>query len=943
MSGFALVDWFESSLLTAFDEAWLQGDPGWPELYLGPYAANHILEQKQKQRAKEQKTENVSTLYAELKELIEQEVVVVLPVEDSSPRDEDGLRLPEMAPYPSKLVQIADDRGLDVWSDDRVIGYLLWSFGHPLPVPEVKQEFMQFRERHSDVNLTTTEELAEKLSRDGVLGDEDAEELGYELFKLGYRPLNFRLALAYLFRNFTYKSGSPRYQPLFRAIRSVIVDSEQEANDEREIPQIEAEPLQRLMYASVLPDLIASVWHTSAPRLLEERWALATDLIDLAIDRLKELGEDLNGGMTSFWVGLLGPIATPHAGDHSNGEKSQDRAPQEAATHQKEAVEWFTEVLIDRENDDRVRKVTRGLEDYLIDFLSSYAEPSLSDSQILERVDERVEQEIPEEERRSALIAGALSSMDRFLEPLLSSELLPYVDSLFRRALGVLGRFENTLEAERYITVAGSNIDVGEGEIERHAFNTVIDALEGDQQAVQQIRGDLTVAGRAFRSVSEEAQQKNSDLSEAIPIPFEVSLLTILLRDDPPPVPGILDTVIRQLQLLDPSLGEEIQQLRSDLLSDDEDVRRHGREALASSIVRSPFFELQRDLQHAIPRLRDIDTDRLEEFLSPEHGWKSEEENPMVEVGGNREYPRSMLTDFRMLYTEPAVIYESAEKEVDALLEQLESDDDESIDLRKVVEGMVRKTKDHISPLRMARSLLTLLVFAETTGESISIHIDDCEWTLQEWIGKFIESILDPGEDQVSEGDAPVRSQHYKEIHAIALRLGASVVGNDKHIQKWDEELDEEKEVLVQWVWSTMLFTSRLIPFLVGRFGATPELREVLDGLARDLSIAYDEPVATPDRFNPFLLGPHLLDHEVAAVLYVVGIFARHDDAPAEVLDFEKVSSMAKGWKQKEAGKAQQVYDSQKEEASDVIDLKMTLSPHDAAISLIQAIDERDD
>ena len=52
---------------------------------------------------------------------------------------------------------------------------------------------------------------------------------------------------------------------------------------------------------------------------------------------------------------------------------------------------------------------------------------------------------------------------------------------------------------------------------------------------------------------------------------------------------------------------------------------------------------------------------------------------------------------------------------------------------------------------------------------------------------------------------------------------------------------------------------------------------------------------------------------------------------------------MAGGWEQKEAGKAQQVYDSQKEEASDVIDLKMPLSPHDAAISLVQAIDERDD
>jgi hypothetical protein len=937
MSGFAIADWYKTGLLNTFEGAWLQGEPGWPELHLGPYAVNHVREQDQEQRTKEKKTESVSTLYTELKELIDQRVVTVLPVEDSSPRDEDGLRLPEMAPYPSNLIQIADDHGLDVWSDDRMIGYLLWPFGHPLPVPEVKQEFIQFRERHSDVNLTTTEELAEKLSREEVLEKKDAEELGYELFKLGYRPLNFRLALAYLFRNFAYKSGSPRYEPLFRAVKSTIVDTEGEDAGGEDIPNIDPEPLQRLMFASMLPELIASVWQVPVPRSIEERRILATDLIDLAVGRLKELNQELGDGITSFWVGLLRQIAAPRV-----GRQSDDESPEEIDEHLNDAVEWFSEVLLERDYVVQRRKVIPGIEDHLIDVVSSNLPPEIGvipDEAVIEENEERpTDQEIC-----GRKIAAAISTLQPFIVALFESDLIDDVDPLFRRALGVLARIEGGYKCHSIYPVQGVAIEVDEEEKERLALQIVSDAIEGDPQANHVIKGDWSVEAVWNRPVPEEVKNEDPELPETHDVPLKISLPRLLLRDEVRMLPGLVDTTIRQLQLLDPSLAQDIQAVRNDLLSEDEQVRQHARETLALDLLRSPFYEFQRDLEHAISRLRGIDTNRLEKFLSPEHGWHAGEKNPLVEVWGDREYPRSMLTDFRMLYAEPTVIYESAEKEVDALLEQLESDDDESIDLRKVVEGMVRKTKDHISPLEMARSLLTLFVFAETKGKSISIHIDDCEWTLQEWIGKFIESILDPGEDQVSEGGAPVRSQHYKEIHAIALRLGANVAGNDKHIQKWSEELDEEKDVLVQWVWSTMLFASRVVPFLVGRFEAIPKLKNVLDKVIRDLNIPYDEPVATPDRFNPFLLGPHLLDHEVAAVLYVVGIFARHDDAPAEVLDFEKVRSVAGGWEQKEAGKAQQVYDSQKEEASDVIDLKMPLSPHDAAISLIQAIDERDD
>jgi hypothetical protein len=56
------------------------------------------------------------------------------------------------------------------------------------------------------------------------------------------------------------------------------------------------------------------------------------------------------------------------------------------------------------------------------------------------------------------------------------------------------------------------------------------------------------------------------------------------------------------------------------------------------------------------------------------------------------------------------------------------------------------------------------------------------------------------------------------------------------------------------------------------------------------------------DRFNPFLLGPHLLDHEVAAMLYVLSIYVEHSEDPGSVLDLEMIREQAENWASHDAG-----------------------------------------
>lgn len=938
MSGFALVDWFETGLLTAFEGAWLKGETGWPMLHLGPYGSHHLREQDLEKCTKTQKQEAATTLYAELKQLIEQGVVTVLPVEGPSFRKGDSLRVTEMATYATKLVQIADEHGLHVWSDDRVIGYLLWSFGHPLPVPAVRQEFVQFRKLYSDVELTTTEELAERLSQSGVLTNLDAEELGYELFKLGYRPLNFRLALAHLFRNYAYQSGSSRYQPLLRAVKSVIVGRESETSSEEEIPSIDPEPLQRLMFASALPDLIASVWHAPVSRSLEERRALATDLIDLSIGRLKELGQSLDDVMASFWVGLLGRIVTPPVMRQSGERGLQSQALKENEELLQDAVEWFTEVLIEREDADRRRRVVRGIEDYLIDFLTLHVEPKLSEIPDVEGIDDT--SELNEKEKQGWRIAGALHSMQPFITALFESELLAEVNPLFRRALGVLAKTEGGYKVHSTISINGGQVKLEEDEEERFALQLVSDAIDGDLHAARLVKEDWSIEAIWHRSIPEEERDENPDLPETHDVPLKVSLITLLLRDEIHALPELVDMTVQQLQLLDPSLGQDIQQLRDDLLSDDEDVRRHGREALALSLFRSPFFELQRDLRHAIPRLRKIDTNLLEEFLAPEHGWLDGETHPMVEVRSDREYPNSALIDCRMLYAEPEALFELAARGVESIRETISEGNNDSTDLQALVTRQVGVMCNLTSPFAMARSL-TLLILAERAEGPIPFSLEDQEWTLRSWIQDFINSIL-AGKGQTQDsGSAAMRGKHHKKIHAIALRLGANIAGSANHMEKWSEELDGEEEPIEQWILSTMLFASRVTPLLVGRFGAGSELGDVLEEVVRDLNLAYDEPARTPDRFNPFLIGPHLLDHEVAAVLCVISIFVEQSEEPDEVLDLDKTRLLAERWEEADGGRAEEIYSSQEENSLDVLGLQMPLSPRVAASKLIDAIASR--
>ena len=55
--------------------------------------------------------------------------------------------------------------------------------------------------------------------------------------------------------------------------------------------------------------------------------------------------------------------------------------------------------------------------------------------------------------------------------------------------------------------------------------------------------------------------------------------------------------------------------MQDDLLSDDSERAREAREKLAIEVLRSGYFDLQRDLAHAVRRFRQYDTGALAQFV----------------------------------------------------------------------------------------------------------------------------------------------------------------------------------------------------------------------------------------------------------------------------------------------------------------------------------------
>lgn len=915
-SAFSIQHWYETGLLTLEKDSWIKGADHWPKIHLGPFGVNHI----RIEAGLVDNDKRVDSLAAKQLESIEQAIkegsVSVLP--DIEYEDDKDLAFFEGANVNAlKLMELAKVKNLNLWTDDRVLGYILWPFDHPLPFQELRDEIKKLRRKYSSLNYFTTEDIFQQIHKSDH-HKEFAEKQGYRLVELGYRPLNFQLAVSYLLNNFSYNPTLPKYKSFITTLEGFLIHKNYDPDS-----KIDIKPQQRLLIGRVLPSVLAHILLNNTNCTLKGRKKFATDTLSALFKYVKQHRQEMRG-VGSFWVSLLHEIVEYQW--LNNLRSSEDQAYTAILD---QALEWFGDILSELEAEEELQKVVLEIEDYIVLSIKKLKELNNTiPSSIAETVN------ISDIERQVELTMS--KKLVLLLRPLLHKNIIEKFNPLLRRCLGHISLFDHEFKLDQVYEfnegTKKAQDNISEDELEGFAIEVLEDILNGREEYNEFLTGDLRVFCNWNRLKPKDFQHKD-DKTYALSI--NISLLRLLLRDELHKLPTLLNAIVTQLQLIDPILGHDIQTLSEELTSDLPEVRKIARRNMAFAIVSSVYFELQRNLLHAFSNLQKLETNELDRFLAPGTGWAPKPHHPAIFDFNNKEFPRAMQVELSFLTLPLKELYQNGNQTIKGFQTDVakESNFDGIAFYTSILE-------EEISSFKFGYRLLEFLIWLSNGVERVTFNGE--KLTSKEYVKKLLLQILSYKIDDSNEETEGYRSKDLKVIYCSLLRLATFVNGSAKHVSSWEKELNDDNQVLLNIIHSNLIFTNRILPFLSAKYNKRiSDLKVDLVEIVRNLSIHYDNSVEYPDRFNPLILGPHLLDQEMASIMHSLTAFITFNDNPELILDLSWLLSLIAPWTKSQSKEAEEIYEKQKRDSSDVLKLSIPLSPREAAKILSKAIKDR--
>lgn len=918
-SAFSIQHWFESGLLTLQNDAWINGEDHWPKIHLGPFAIGHLIVEADLVENEKKVSSLASTQLSELEGLITEEIVEVLP-------DTDKLVVEDSSFFSSSnvnainLLELAKAKDLNLWTDDRIFGYLLWPFNHPLPFQELRNEFAQLQKKYSSINYYTTEDILERIQWKSE-NKEFAETQGYRLVELGYRPLNFRLAINYLLNNYSYNPQLPKYKSFVHALEGLLIDDNYDPDS-----KVDKKPQQRLFLARVIPGVIANILLSNTRTSFDERKKFASDILSVMIKYVDRHRNEMKDKMSSFWVSLLHEIVDykifnrVSINNENDFQKSLDGA-----------IDWFAESISKFEKGENINRAIIAIEDFLVKTVTQLKVMS-------ENIDDAQKFGVSEEEIDTNIKSLISRRILLLIRPLLHQDLIDKFNPLLRRCLGHISSFPHEFKLDEVYWfddgIKKAKDQIPEDELELFVIGIFEDILNGSPEYGKFLTGDLRVFC-TWNRLKPKAFRAPNDNTYGVPI--NISMIRLILRDELHELPKIIETIVSQLQLIDPILGADIQRNSNNLVSKNTETRKKAREVIALSIISSVYFELQRSLLHAFSKLQELETEELDKFLAPDTGWAQIPNHPQIFDFNNKEYPRGFQVELSFLTLSNQELYQICAQTV----ESFQSDIDKSDEEIDVVAFYTSILEEEISSFKLGYRFLEFLITISKGREKIDykgneIKVDDY---LKEILTQILSEKIDQNEAQVL---GAYRSRELRVIYCSILRLATFVNGSAKHVSSWENELDDTDQVMLNIIHSNLIFTNRLLPFLNSKYNSNySELEIDLVEVLKKLSIHYDNPVKYPDQFNPLILGHHLLDQEVASVIHSLTVFIMHNDSSESVLDLNWLLDLVEPWIKSANQEAEEIYTKQKQESTNVIGIKVPLSPKEAAEKLIEAIKKR--
>ena len=840
VAGVLLDEWYDVGLL----ERWLGGDERWPTLRLGPFGLGTILGEAEVRVERRRVKKRMRSMLELLNRLTEEGIVEPIPApraEDVIAESEDDRSFQNLWAHAHLILQEANARKLNVWADDRFIGLLLWQYGLPVVGPEVEAEVSRVREMYAKVDLVSTEMVLGSLPS---LPQARADELGWRLFERGYRPLLGHLALRHLLREYPHAFDQAPFSWLLGSAGALAGY----LPGEDVLPLPRREGFRNIAIVPVLDALLSAAW--GVPDLTtDKREALAEAILDACWDQIPsgDVGETAQAFAYS-WAHLFVSMGWWYEGE--NGERDDEGVSRELIADA--AQTWLGNTLARRLSMKAQRLVVRAVEDTSIVLYRRFRENDL--------------ETIPEELRddmRSLIPQLAAEGAWQKLVALFGSPLLNQLTPLLRRLFAFLvGMPEAGLATLTLRDGLPAPLQVTEEEIEQAALGTARQADEESRRLIRLLR----VRGYWLRPVPSDDRETNPELPDEHSVLVDVPFLALLLRNEEDFREALTAQLEYGLDLVDPPLREAILARRSALTAEDSSERERAILEVADAAVGSVALDLERDLAHAVSRLRDRSLEGYEAWLvGPARAPEQFDYPAILLLPDQGRMPVAAIQATRLLTLKRETL--------DVVRMYAESDLQVAHDAGKapstVLTALARIVADSTDSFVSAFIFLELL-FAIDAVPDPEIETEGATLPAHQWVQRFVLEAL--GAVPVARRK-PLRDPFLRTVHAYALRLAAHASSGNLHLQGLRERHPEDLSKFAQeWASSVLIASARLLGYVTDRHRDPAEALGVLRFACGQLGLPLTEPSQTGDQFNPFLYGPGLVDHECWALLHVLNV-----------------------------------------------------------------------
>lgn len=843
---YSILDWVETGLADVL------GD----RIKVGPWAWRRISEEAGQREAAELAHDRLRGTIGVLQSALDEGTIIEVEAITDSSMHEDVNELPNESDSAIKTlwssalksIRTAQANGLQLWADDRFYPLLL-RLGGPVKMgPEIqaiRDPFVAWAENTPPIS---TAELLNRLSCSERLAPDVAQNAAQKLFSQGYRMAH-PILLTHTLRQFPVPATSPLTPP-FRKLVGAITEIPRYLSEAFEDFYKNKEGLIRVASMDVAERFIVGVWE--AEGLSSEQRRVLADAFLEAVEHVFGATNPRASSAKSertpvvFWRGVSYALQMMPAQDERRLELRHA------------ALCWLGNAAASRA--EHCRDIVRGLEDNVLDSLT-FALKALAESG-----------------EEASLLQVITTIVVPAIVPLADTGLIDALDPLMRRTVGMLARLNRDGRIARlYFATAdksGTPLSVSEEENEEAAAEALTRALTGDPVCAQSIRAtDLVFT--YTRQAPKEWKDEGFPDDEQLSINFRCSLFTLLWADPPGLREIIVRLIIYHLSALDPALAYRILRMVDDLLSSETARAQEARDRLATDVLRSGYFDLQRELVHAVRRFSQYDAGAFAHFV----GWigegaahalvKQPLTAPVQQIGPllvpmAHFHGRALLTNG---FDDGTRILEHAQQLLDA-----DNDPNEEIGksptLAEWLADMASLAENAEDPFVAAWALRTVLLVISATNQDPELNINGRVARASDWAARYMASALAIKTGQLSELEQRMMAR--RRLASATLLLAAFACSGNKHLQAFNQE-DDPHAIWLDRVW---LLATKLQVALIGLRGglsvAAASATTAMQQLGLDIT---DIPAL--DAFDPCAFGSEGDDIGIALTLTAVLKVAR--------------------------------------------------------------------